>query len=355
MRVADGFVVLPGGMRYPYLVLPDSARFTPAALKKVRELVMAGATVIGPKPSRSPSMNGYPNADKEIMRLADELWPPAAGPGERRVGKGRVITGKSLETIFKEDAFAPDFTGNSKDAEIRFIHRNTREGDFYFVSFQKEQAEELVLNFRVTGKIPEIWDPATGTMSDVLMYHDDGKSTSVAMRMENNDAKFIVFRKPSKGGVSVAELRQDGKPVRSLAGGVTELPALSPELRGTAKTNATLVAWESGSYDVAFEGGHQTKLTVQGPPAPEAVPENWWVNFQKDRGAPDWQVLFDRLESWTNRPEEGIRYFSGTASYGQGVNVSQERLQSGMRVYLDLGGVRHLAEVFVNDKPLGVL
>jgi hypothetical protein len=355
MRVADGAVVLPGGMRYRYLVLPDSARFTPAALKKVRELVMAGATVIGPKPSRSPSMNGYPDADKEIMRLAEELWPLAAGPGERKVGKGRVITGKSFETIFKEDTFAPDFADNSKDADIRYIHRKTGEGDIYFVSLQKEQAEELVLSFRVTGKIPEIWDPATGIMSDVVMYHDDGKSTAVSMRMENNDAKFIVFRKPSKGTVAVTELRQGGKTVRSLAGGVTELPELPPELRGTGTTNAMLVAWESGSYDVAFEGGHQTKLTVQGLPVPETVPEKWWVSFQKERGAPAGQVLFDRLESWTNRPEEGIRYFSGTAGYTQGVNVSRERLQSGRRVYLDLGDVRHLAEVFVNDKPLGVL
>lgn len=97
------------------------------------------------------------------------------------------------------------------------------------------------------------------------------------------------------------------------------------------------------------------QLTIQGLPVPETVPEKWWVSFQKERGAPAGQVLFDRLESWTNRPEEGIRYFSGTAGYTKGVNVSRERLKSGRRVYLDLGDVRHLAEVFVNDKPLGVL
>lgn len=355
MRVEDGIVVLPSGMRYAYLVLPDSARFTPAALKKVRELVMAGATVIGPKPSRSPSMNDYPNADKEIMQIAEELWPTSAGPGERRVGKGRMITSKSFETIFKEDAYAADFSHNSKSADIPYIHRKIQQGDFYFVSFQKEQAEELVLNFRVTGKIPEIWDPATGGMSDVRMYQDDGKSTSVSMRMANNDSKFIVFRKSSKGAVAVTDLRQNGKLVRNLAGGATELPELSPELRGTKKLNTILSAWESGSYEVAFDGGIKTNITVADLPVPETLPAKWMVSFQKDRGAPDGQVAFDRLESWTKRPEDGIRYFSGTARYEQGVNVSKERLQSGRRVYLDLGDVRHLAEVFVNDKPLGVL
>jgi hypothetical protein len=96
-------------------------------------------------------------------------------------------------------------------------------------------------------------------------------------------------------------------------------------------------------------------VDVKNLPAPEIVPEKWNVTFQKDRSAPEGGVPFDKLVSWTNRPEDGIRYFSGTASYDQGVNVSQERLQSGKRVYLDLGDVRHLAEVFVNDKPLGIL
>jgi hypothetical protein len=355
MRVVDGLVVLPSGMRYAYLVLPESARFTPAALKKVNELVMAGATVIGPKPSRSPSMSGFPNADKEIIQLAENLWPAAPGAGERKVGTGRVITGKSFETIFKEEAFAPDFTETSKDSDIRYIHRKTREGDLYFVSFQKEPAEELVLGFRVTGKIPEIWDPATGAMSDALMYHDDGKSTSVSMRMANHDAKFIVFRKPSKGSVAVTELRKDGKPVRSLAGTIASLPEHSPELSGSTKGNPMLVAWESGSYDVIFQSGLRKQLTTQGLPTPEIVPAKWWVSFQKGLGAPEQAVEFNRLESWTNRTEEGIRYFSGTATYAQGVNVSRERLRPGRSVYLDLGDVRHLAEVFVNDKPLGVL
>ncbi len=54
MFVEDGFVGLPSGMRYKYLVLPDHARYTPDALEKVAELVKAGATVIGRKPVALP-------------------------------------------------------------------------------------------------------------------------------------------------------------------------------------------------------------------------------------------------------------------------------------------------------------
>jgi hypothetical protein len=355
MRVEGGEVVLPSGMRYPYLVLPDSARYTPAALRKVRELVLAGATAIGPKPSRSPSMHGYPDADQEIAAIAAELWPQGPGAGERKTGKGRVISGKSFEMIFMEDGFAPDFRQNPKDTDLRYIHRRTGNADVYFVSFQKEQAEELVLTFRVTGMIPESWDPATGEIQDLPMFHDDGKSTSVAVRMADHDANFFVFRKPSKGAVAVKELLQDGKPVRTIASAVTAQQSLIPELRAGGEKDPTLVAWENGTYGVILEGNARKEISVRSIPAPEVVPEKWYVSFQKERGAPEGHVLLERLQSWTTRAEEGIRYFSGTATYEQGVNVSQDRLKSGRRVHLDLGDVRHLAEVFVNDKPLGVL
>ena len=355
MRVENGLVILPGGMRYRYLVLPDSARYTPVALRKVRDLVMAGATAIGPKPSRSPSLHGYPDADKEIAGIAAELWPQTPVAGERKIGKGRVITGKSFETIFKEDGHAPDFNLNSRDTDVRYIHRKTQAADLYFVSFQKEQAEELVLTFRVTGMIPEIWDPASGGIENLPMYHDDGKSTSVPVCMANHDAKFFVFRNPSKGTVAVKNLLQDGKPVRSLTSAVANPPPLLPELRQTKEKEPTLVAWENGNYEVVLEGDVRKRITVQSIPAPVPVSDKWYLSFQKDRGAPDDQILLDRLESWTLRPEEQIRYFSGTASYVQGVNVTREHLKAGRRVHLDLGDVRHLAEVFVNDKPLGVL
>ena len=355
MRVEDGFVVLPSGMRYAYLVLPDSARFTPGALQQVHELVMAGATVVGPKPSRSPSMNEYPNADKRIQQLAGELWPLAAGPGERRVGKGRVITGKAFETIFKEDSLPPDFSANPEDADIRYIHRKTLGNDIYFVCFQKEQAQELVLNFRVTGQVPEIWDPATGRKSEVLMFRDNGKSTAISLRMENFDSKFIVFAKPEKLRESVVELSKDGKLVRSVERPVAAQSELNPEIQGDLNKEAHLIAWESGEYEARFHDGGKSTVTLKGVPEQELVKGSWTVSFQKKRGAPEGDIPFDRLESWTNRSEDGIRYFSGTANYRKTIKVKADRFEKGRRVYLDLGDVKYLAEVVVNDRPLGVL
>ena len=357
MTVEAGHVVLPSGIRYAYLVLPDHARLTPGALQKVDELVRDGATVIGPRPSRSPSMNDFPRADVEINELAGKLWPETAGPGERRVGKGRVITGKTFETILEEDGLPVDFKAElmSEEGDVRYIHRKMESGDMYFVASQQAQVEELVMHFRVTGKIPEVWDPVTTKMSVIPMYQDDGKTTTIALRMEDHASKFILFREPAAGNDSVVGLSKDGTLIRTVSGPSEAVPVLSPEVLTTTDRVSALVAWEPGRYDVFFQQGGTTEIKVEKVPAPEIVPTRWSVSFQKNRGAPENPVLFESLDSWTERPEEGIKYFSGTARYGQGVNVSGARLAEGHRVYLDLGQVNHVAEVFVNEKPMGVL
>ena len=357
MTVEDGYVVLPSGMRYRYLVLPNGARYTPKALEKVAELVHAGATVIGDQPSRSPSMNDYPRADQMIQELAATLWPLTDGAGERRVGQGRVIAGKTFETILQEDALLPDFQANSNaaDSEIRYIHRTLPSAEMYYVSNQKERTEELTLQFRVTGLVPEAWDPVTGKKMELLMFKDDGTATTVALRMGPYDAQFIVFKKPARAIHAVMELAKDGKPVRSLAQPAQSQSSLSASVRLAGQSGAELTVWEPGAYSVSFLNSATQQVTLTDLPAPETVQGSWSVVFPQGRGAPQGDIEFETLLSWTQRPEAGIQYFSGTASYRRSIQLDTARLQANRRVVLDLGAVSHLAEVFVNDQPLGVL
>ncbi|MGB1937292.1 MAG: glycosyl hydrolase [Akkermansiaceae bacterium] len=354
MSVEDGMVALPSGMRYAYLVLPHHARYTPEALEKVYELVTAGATVIGPRPSRSPSLNSFPSADQRIQELAAKIWPEGSGPGERKVGKGRVITGKSFEQILAADGLQPDFKATLPGQEtaeeqqkiaddfaiskkqIRYIHRKIGDGDIYFFASQSQQPEEATLSFRVTGKAPELWDPATGERTHLTHYTDDGKTTTIQLKLDPYDSRFVVFRQVDYRAM-LTKLTKDGQAV-SLDG-----------------NDLDFTVWENGNYAAEFADGNKAQVSVTDLPAAETVPQGWSVSFQPERGAPAGEHVFDELVSWTTHPEEGIKYFSGTASYEKGINISQERLQNGRRVYLDLGEVNHVAEVFVNDKPLGVL
>ncbi len=102
MKVRDGRLVLPDGMSYRLLVLPQVDTMTPALLRKIRQLVRAGATVVGPPPVKSPSLSGYPKCDAEVQRLVRELWPgePPAKQGERAEGQrsGSVVGARSNGT-----------------------------------------------------------------------------------------------------------------------------------------------------------------------------------------------------------------------------------------------------------------
>ncbi|MDG1300785.1 MAG: glycoside hydrolase, partial [Opitutae bacterium] len=109
------------------------------------------------------------------------------------------------------------------------------------------------------------------------------------------------------------------------------------------------------TYAAEFADGATAEASVETIPAPETVPQDWTVTFQKERGAPEGEIAFDQLISWTERLEAGIKYFSGTAIYEKSVHLSAERLQEDRRVWLDLGQVEQLAEVSVNGTSLGVL
>lgn len=95
--VEQGERVLPSGMRYRMLVLPDHTFHTPAFARKLRELVSIGATVRGPRPQHTPSLKGFPDSENEneVRAIGEEVWGKDEGMAgaSNRFGKGRVFTG----------------------------------------------------------------------------------------------------------------------------------------------------------------------------------------------------------------------------------------------------------------------
>ena len=79
------------------------------------------------------------------------------------------------------------------------------------------------------------------------------------------------------------------------------------------------------------------------------------------------KATFAKLEDWTQRPEEAIRNFSGTAVYrtefiiqNSAVGKISAELRplataTGPRLFLDLGTVKETARVRLNGKDLGVV
>ena len=89
--VKDGRMMFPDGMSYRVLVMPNFDTMTPGLLRKIKQLVEAGAVVIGTPPSQSPSLEDYPQCDEQVKQLAAQLWGQGAPAAERAVGKGRLI------------------------------------------------------------------------------------------------------------------------------------------------------------------------------------------------------------------------------------------------------------------------
>jgi hypothetical protein len=154
-----------------------------------------------------------------------------------------------------------------------------------------------VTSFRVEGKEPELWQPVTGAIEPAGYSAAEGR-TNVPLHLDPYGSVFVVFRRPA------------GVPSRTIP-----------------KATSTALA------------------TVEGP---------WSVSFPPEWGAPP-QVTLPRLGSWTDSPEAGVKYFSGTASYTKDVQVPAAWLEPGARLMLDLGDVKELAEVSVNGKPVGIV
>lgn len=453
--VRDGRITFPDGMSYRLLVLPRREMMTPALLAKIKQLVDSGATVVGSPPTRSPSLEQYPQCDAEVRRLAAEIWrdqrvieipaamqPPAApalsqarwiwhpegnplanapagkryfrreveipGPvasatctmtadnrfelfiNDRRAGSGDncrqqyafdcsalVKPGRNTITVTAENgdngnhpnpaglvgAFAirlqdgqelslvtdrswtsqaapqhdsrpalelgawniapwsltgtasldsspypdygltagilrklgipPDF---ESDADLRYIHRQEPEADIYFVGNRTSAPVTSDCRFRVTRGAPELWDPLTGRQRALPEFRRAGAQTIVPLGFEPDQSYFVVFRKEG----------QKAAP---------------------------------GVNFPSFQAG----VELPGP---------WEVAFDPKRGAPE-RATFAKLDDWSKRPEEGIRFYSGMATYR--TTFSWENRNPRRRTELDLGKVAVMAGVAVNGRDCGVV
>ena len=197
VSVKDGRLILPDGVSYRVLVLPDTFRMTPALLRKVRELRAAGATIIGPtRPTKAPGLSDYPKCDADVIQLADELW-----------GKDKVITNKSPEQVLAKMGVPPDF---SAPPFVRWIHRTTGDAEIYFVASSAPQPVEATCAFRVSGKRPEFWRPETGKVEPVAAYDQAGGVIRIPISFEPSGSVFVVFRKSAETIDPIVSMTRDG-------------------------------------------------------------------------------------------------------------------------------------------------
>jgi hypothetical protein len=318
---------LPGGMQYGILVLADLPNISLPVLQKVRDLVAAGGTVVGRKPERTTGLQGYPDADREVARIADEVWG-ACDSHEHPYGKGRIICSGTARDVLTANGVLPDFEGGALD----YIHRVDGVTDIYFVSNQAEQPVAVSALFRVSGKAPELWDSVSGTITNPAIYEFtlDGR-TRLKLELAPYSSTFVVFRNSS--AIRVA--------------------SVSPDASATSKGGA--IAIESaagGTYSIKLASGAVMKATVPPLDPPAAIDGSWHVRFSSPAATPA-EREFALLESWSASDDPILKHFSGHATYSKDIDIPASRLGPNKRLLLDLGTVGEIAEVWLNGKSLG--
>lgn len=184
----------------------------------------------------------------------------------------------------------------SEGSEVEWLHKRTDDGsDVFFVSNTKDSADEISLSLAVTGKAPEIWDARRAIISDCTGWSSDGSATEIKVKMDPHGSAFIVFRHKTD-------------------------------------VNAVAAAPEQLETDSFI------------------LPQNWAISFPQGWGAPD-QIEIDKLMSWSDSEIPGVKYFSGTATYRQEIQIPCKFLKGkGYSYILDLGEVKNLARVKINGE-----
>jgi hypothetical protein len=304
-------------------------------------------------------------AAKRLGRLGTAPWGnlESAADNTNLYPEVDLVTG-----VLKKMAVPPDFTYQTQSATkaLRYIHRNVDGVDVYFVANKYPQSEQAVCSFRVSGKRPELWYPDTGRIERPAAYDEVDGAVRVPISFDATGSVFVIFRE-NAGAASerIVSVARDGKELfgtawKNDAPPVDEkrapLPVEESGVNATVNSANRLAvqAARPGQYAVKFADGSSRQFEVAELPPPIELNADWDVAFSPKDGGPE-HIKFDKLISWSEHPDKGVKYYSGTATYTKTFAVPADQIAKGRRFMLDLGRVDVMADAKLNGKRLGIL
>jgi hypothetical protein len=315
-------ITFPGGTSYRILVLPDINTMTPELLTKIELIARNGGFIAGHPPEISPSLSNYPVSDRTLRALTEKMWGPKMDFDQniwKNYLNGTVFSPKrNTEKVNGEESHElyPDYEIISSildslkinedfisSGDIRYIHKSLPDREIYFISNRTGKAIESRCIFRNGTMNAELWDPVTGNIRPLRTLKPDSKGVSIKIKMDAWQSYFFIFYQTPL----IEDSRSD------------TMPDFAPK---------------------------NELMFLKGP---------WKAEFSKSWGGPG-EVVFDTLCSWTEREEEGIRFYSGTVPYSIDFFLPENIDPEGPNdIYLDLGSFSSMARVNLNGKDLGVL
>lgn len=297
MSAKEGRIVLPDGVSYQLLLLPNNGDISLEALRQIAKLVKDGVPVYGNRPTASGSLNDAAFA-KEYQDLVNQLWDTKSS-GTKVVGKGKVYWGMSLGEVLAKQNIKPDAgfkSGNTVTDKIYFAHRNLGDRDIYFFNNHSKNAFKDSIRLRTTATNAEYWDPTTG------------KQYILPVTASGKDGLLLdVVLQPNESGFIVTSYQTSAN-----------LPTKSVKI--------------------------EEKIT--------SIEGDWKVFFDPKWGGPG-EVTFTNLTDWTENEDKRIKYYSGTAIYRKTIKL--DKVASGEQVLLRFPQLGSIARVLINGKEVSTV
>ena len=331
LDVQDGQLVIPStGAKFRLMVLDDEKKINPEVLLKLEELVAKGAVILGERPVGIANVKSN-HSNKESEDLLNQLWATGNSTGKQIIYQG-IQPAELLDRL----KVLPDFSypGDST-YHLDYIHYSAGDLDFYFIRNTKSEWISRNCAFRQQDKIPELWDPVSGEIIPIPIYHRNASQIYLPLTLAPYESTFVVFKKgEDQSHFNLLKSTESGKDV--------------PRIRYTSKGFHIL---DEGNYQLVSQRDTSSITNFTDVLPLEGA---WEVFFPSGWGAPE-RLVLGELRSWTESENQGVEYFSGQALYEKSfVHVPNTNAWSEARFLLDLGDISHVAEVWLNEQPLGI-
>jgi len=297
--VRDGRIVFPSGMSYRVIALNHAGRMEPDTLERIAGLARAGATVSGEPPTATLGLRDHAAQGEKLRELAAAIWGADPKVKGRAYGSGKIYRGFAPADVMKDLGIAP---GVSATGSVQWKWRSHPEAEIFFLANQGKPGP-VEFTFRTGATAAEVWRPADGSIQSIEIKTPSADATKLTLPMDAAETVFVILRRAAAPAtaqrIPSPPAPQDLKPITELAG-------------------------------------------------------SWQLSFPTGEGAPE-KVTLDRLVSWGEHPEAGVRGFSGVGKYTLRFEVPAGTTMAGRRQVLDLGNVQVMARVKLNGRDLGIL
>ncbi len=335
LKVENGKFVIPEVGTYQFLALHPEAYIHPGVFERLLEFLDQGGMIIGEKPI------GFAGIGHTGTRLDNAVKDPwiSVHPEEihAAIEQGKIIAGVSPKQLFEALTLAPDFMStplgggsSTSKSPIDFIHRARHGVHYYFLNNTSADPITITAQFRQKDKTPQLWNPVNGEICPLPILEPGEETLAIPLSFAPYQSFFVVFvddeNPPNyQWKQGIPPFFQYGKDGVFFKSKNDQIRANNEDFFMDIDENVN-IGWKEG----------------------------WEISFPKGWDAPE-RIHFPRLRSWAEHEDTGIRYFSGIATYHKVMDVdAEEALLAEMPLFLDLGEVKNVAEVWLNDSLLGI-